>query len=55
MTTLKYMEKGKNYEAVNFLHIKVKESLYRPGQALRVPNLRNPEFKTNRHKKIVRL
>jgi hypothetical protein len=55
LTTLKYLENGKNYEAGKFLHIKVKPSQYKPGQALRVPKDKAPRAQDNQHKKIVRL
>ena len=36
-------------------YIKVKQSLYRPGQALRVQEVRAPRFQYNRQMKLVRL
>jgi hypothetical protein len=35
--------------------VKVKESLYRPGKAPRVPEVKDPRFQDKRHIKVVRL
>jgi hypothetical protein len=40
---------------VTVLEVKLKLSLYRAGQALRIPEVKVPRFPDNRHMKVVTL